>query len=57
MNEQREETIHLERINGVIVATIENASAIITPVEIKGLSLKELADHSKGGNIQYTQES
>lgn len=56
MNEKKEETIHLERVNGVIIATIEHASTIITPVEFKGLSLKELADQSKGGNIQYTQE-
>lgn len=57
MKEQKEETIHLERINGVITATIEHASAIVTPVEFKGLSLQELADSSKSGNIQYTQEA
>ena len=57
MSQQNEETIHLERINGVIIATIEHASAIVAPVEFKGLSLQELADQSKGGNIQYIHEA
>jgi hypothetical protein len=53
MEKEEINVIHLSKVDGVIVC-IQGLTGIMTPVDIKGQTLSELATSFQNGTIQET---